>query len=405
MWNLPYHLSRIWSGRLRGVPFGVLGVGAAALRSPSGRAMVRRSLSTARVVTVRDRPSLNALRRLGLSPLLAADPVLSLPVEVADADRLVVCLRPPVGQPGRFGRLLPAGSGPAEPGPVWVDAMAAALDQTATALGLTTRFVAMQRGRDDLVHQQVAETMRTPSEQAVPNLADVLTEVSRGQVVVAMRYHGGVAALAAGRPSVLIGYSPKVAALAADAAPAALLVGQPPQRLRGPPSFGPGCPRSHPRGRPRSRASTGAGNRQRPGNRPVARTDGWVRTLRRRRRRCGCGPGLVTGAERRRPVGAALRSRRTASPPPSRRLPSLPGFTPAQPPQVPRQRRGASPATEEAGRSQGTRVSPTRVPSRQDDGPGSDTPRSRSGRSAPGRGRRDPPLPGRTRTKWSRPGW
>ena len=69
VWNLPYHLSRIWSGRLRGVPFGVLGVGAAALRSPSGRAMVRRSLSTARVVTVRDRPSLNALRRLGLSPL------------------------------------------------------------------------------------------------------------------------------------------------------------------------------------------------------------------------------------------------------------------------------------------------------------------------------------------------
>ena len=228
VWNLPYHLSRIWSGRLRGVPFGVLGVGAAALRSPSGRAMVRRSLSTAGVVTVRDRPSLNALRRLGLSPLLAADPVLSLPVEVADADRLVVCLRPPVGQPGRFGRLLPAASGPAEPGPVWVDAMAAALDQTATALGLTTRFVAMQRGRDDLIHQQVAEKMRTPSEQAVPELVDVLTEVSRGQVVVAMRYHGGVAALAAGRPSVLIGYSPKVAALAADAAPAALLVGNHP---------------------------------------------------------------------------------------------------------------------------------------------------------------------------------
>ena len=106
--------------------------------------------------------------------------------------------------------------------------MAAALDQTATALGLTTRFVAMQRGRDDLIHQQVAEKMRTPSEQAVPKLVDVLTEVSRGQVVVAMRYHGGVAALAAGRPSVLIGYSPKVAALAADAAPAALLVGNHP---------------------------------------------------------------------------------------------------------------------------------------------------------------------------------
>ena len=224
VWNLPYHLSRVWSGRLRGVPFGVLAVGAAALRSSSGRAMVRRSLAPAMVVTVRDRPSLNALRRLGLSPILAADPVLSLPVEAAGADRLVVCLRPPVGHRGRLGRLLPVGSGPAEPDPGWVDAMSVALDQTAQALGLTTRFVAMQRGRDDLVHRQVAERMKTPSEQAVPGLGSVLDEVARGQVVVAMRYHGGVAALAAGRPAVLIGYSPKVAALAEDAAPAALLV-------------------------------------------------------------------------------------------------------------------------------------------------------------------------------------
>jgi polysaccharide pyruvyl transferase CsaB len=228
VWNLPYHLSRVWSGRLRRVPFAVLGVGAVALRSRLGIAMVRSSLSTARVVTVRDRPSLNALRRLGLSPVLAADPVLSLPVDAGDPDRLVVCLRPPVGRSGRLGRLLPVGSGPSAPEPEWIASMAAALDRTATALGLTTRFVAMQRGRDDLVHQQVAARMETPSEQAVPNLSDVLFEIARGQVVVAMRYHGGIAALAAGRPAVLVGYSPKVAALAEDSAPAALLIGNHP---------------------------------------------------------------------------------------------------------------------------------------------------------------------------------
>jgi polysaccharide pyruvyl transferase WcaK-like protein len=43
-----------------------------------------------------------------------------------------------------------------------------------------------------------------------------------------MRYHGGIAALAAGRPAVLVGYSPKVAALAEDAAPAAILIGNHP---------------------------------------------------------------------------------------------------------------------------------------------------------------------------------
>jgi polysaccharide pyruvyl transferase CsaB len=228
VWNLPYHLSRVWSGRLQRVPFAVLGVGAVALRSRLGMAMVRSSLATARVVTVRDRPSLNALRRLGLSPVLAADPVLSLLVDARDPDRLVVCLRPPVGRSGRLGRLLPVGSGPSAPDPEWIASMAAALDRTATALGLITRFVAMQRGRDDLVHQQVAERMETPSEQAVPNLSDVLSEIARGQVVVAMRYHGGIAALVAGRPAVLVGYSPKVAALAEDAAPAALLIGNHP---------------------------------------------------------------------------------------------------------------------------------------------------------------------------------
>jgi polysaccharide pyruvyl transferase CsaB len=225
VWNLPYHLSRVWSGRMHGVPVAVLGVGAVALRSRLGMAMVRRSLSTARVVTVRDRPSLNALRRLGLSPVLAADPVLSLSVDVGDPDRLVACLRPPVGGSGRLGRLLPVGAGRSAPEPRWIASLAAALDRTATALGLTTRFVAMQRGRDDLVHQQVADRMVTPSEQAVPNLSDVLSEIARGQVVVAMRYHGAIAALTAGRPAVLIGYSPKVAALAEDAAPAALLIG------------------------------------------------------------------------------------------------------------------------------------------------------------------------------------
>ncbi len=226
IWNLPYHLTRVWSGRLRRLPTAVVGVGAVALRSRAGGVMVRRSLSAALAVTVRDRPSLTMLRRFGLDPVLAADPVLALRVEPVAPDRLVVSLRRSVPHPeDRLGRLLPAGrSKGADPGADWVPAMAAALDRTAAATGLVPRFVAMQRGRDDLLHEQVAATMSTPSEQTAPDLAGVMGEIARGVVVVAMRYHGGVAALAAARPSVLIGYSPKVAALAAEAAPATSLL-------------------------------------------------------------------------------------------------------------------------------------------------------------------------------------
>ena len=50
IWNLPYHLTRVWSGRLRRLPTAVVGVGAVALRSRAGASMVRRSLSAALAV-------------------------------------------------------------------------------------------------------------------------------------------------------------------------------------------------------------------------------------------------------------------------------------------------------------------------------------------------------------------
>lgn len=75
--------------------------------------------------------------------------------------------------------------------------------------------MALQTDRDALLHEQIAARMSTPTELVVPTLDTVLHEVGRGRVVVAMRYHAGIAATLAGRPSVLVGYSPKVDALAA----------------------------------------------------------------------------------------------------------------------------------------------------------------------------------------------
>jgi polysaccharide pyruvyl transferase WcaK-like protein len=66
--------------------------------------------------------------------------------------------------------------------------------------------------------------MTAPVSIAVPDVRTVVDEIARATVVVAMRYHAGVAAALAGRPAVLIGYSPKVSALAACLGRGAALV-------------------------------------------------------------------------------------------------------------------------------------------------------------------------------------
>jgi polysaccharide pyruvyl transferase CsaB len=229
--NLPYHLSRVWAARARRTPVVGLGLGAGRLTTGLGRALVRTSLAGV-PLTVRDAASADLLAGVGLPrPAVAADLALSLPpVHVAPRDRLVVCLRP---WSGRHRRLLPASrqaraDGRASatrlaPEPL-LRATAQALDETASATGLAPHLVALQADRDGPLHDAVAERMRTPVTTARPDLASLPAAVASGRAVAAMRYHGGICAVLAGRPAVLIGYSPKVDALAAELGPGGRLL-------------------------------------------------------------------------------------------------------------------------------------------------------------------------------------
>jgi polysaccharide pyruvyl transferase CsaB len=215
--NLPFHLSRVWAAHARGLPVAGVGLGAGPLTTPSGCAMVGRSFSGC-PLSVRDADSAALLRGLGLDGVrLAADLALSLPLpDVQPADELVVALRPWQGR----------GIPPVEHrwaeglGHEWfVRGMAEALDRTAASTGLGVRFVAFQQDRDDVLHRLVAARMRTPAVVSRPTLDTILPEIARARVVVAMRYHGGIAALLGGRPAVLLSYSDKVASLAAEVGP------------------------------------------------------------------------------------------------------------------------------------------------------------------------------------------
>ena len=217
--NLPYHLARLLPARLATTPLGVVGIGAGPLEGRLGRIVAGKALAGARVVTTRDAASAALLRELGVDTVeVTADLALSLPVpDVTVDDRLVVCLRP---WTGRRRRLPVSLRRPADDVAPWfVAEMAAALDAAAGTTGLAVRFVAFQADRDGPLHDRVAERLSVPATTVRPGVGDVVGEVARGRVVVAMRYHALVSSVLGGRPALSLGYDPKVDALAGDVGP------------------------------------------------------------------------------------------------------------------------------------------------------------------------------------------
>lgn len=228
-WNVPYQISRLWLARLLRVPFGLVAVGATGLSGRMSQALVRHGISPAVAISARDRPSAEALRDLGVpEPIIASDAALAVPVPTTPPqDRLVICLRPSLAERG----LLPVGLRRAGGmvTPQWVTQMAEALDETCRVLGLHPHFVAFQRDRDHALHRAVAERMTEDASAVVPDLDSVIEEVASARVVVAMRYHAGIASLLAGLPSTLISYSSKMRALAGDVGPGVTLLENSPE--------------------------------------------------------------------------------------------------------------------------------------------------------------------------------
>lgn len=211
--SLPRHLWRVAAARRLGTPVVGVGLGAGPLGTPLGRALVARALRDVPLV-VRDEASAELLAALGLPrPEVTADLALVLAPSAAPVeDAVVVCLRPYGGRGGvvpaevrdrRDPRRAERAAG-----------LAAGLDDLASQLALPVRFVAFEGERDHAFHEDVARLMSSAVELRAPDVDEVLDEVARGRVVVACRYHAGIAAVIARRPLVLLAYTPKVRSLA-----------------------------------------------------------------------------------------------------------------------------------------------------------------------------------------------
>lgn len=216
--NLDLHLMPVFVARARRERVAGVGLGAGPLTTRTGRLRVRTALAGI-PLTVRDAPSADLLASLGLSrPAVTADLTLSLPPPAASpADRIVVCLRPWSGRRHR----LPARLRRHPPDSRFADGAARSLDDLAASTGLPVHLVAFDAPKDGPLHEQVAARMRSTATLSSPDLHHVLDEVAASRLVVAMRYHGGMAAVLADRPAVLVGYSPKVDALALELGPGA----------------------------------------------------------------------------------------------------------------------------------------------------------------------------------------
>ncbi len=220
--NLPYHLSRVILARRAGTPVVAVGLGVGPLETRLGQALTRAALEGLAGCTVRDQASATRLvdvlgdrveLEVAADLAFALDATSTEPIRHDDGTRrLVVSLRP---WSTHRARLPAAARTDTTPEPI-VQALATALDAAVDASGWGLRFVALQRDRDDAFHRRVAARMRAPASFATPHLDDLLGEFAAADAVVSMRYHGGVAATLAGRPSVLIGYDPKVEALAEE---------------------------------------------------------------------------------------------------------------------------------------------------------------------------------------------
>ena len=211
-----FQLHRPILARLSGMPVLGLGLGAEPMRR-GNRSLTRAALSGAFGIYVRDQKSKEILEGCRLTGVTAAADLVFLheqPVRRA-GDAVLVSLVPAPSQGGLRPSWLR--SEQAGAGGVNHDCWARELDEVSRRLEAPIRFVSMDRRRDAPIHEAVSRRMRRPSEVIHPRLEQLLVEFSQARLVIGARFHAVVAAVLAGRPTVALGYAPKVVELAASA--------------------------------------------------------------------------------------------------------------------------------------------------------------------------------------------
>lgn len=214
--NLPYHLSRVALANATRTPVVGLGLGVSPLTTALSKRLVP-LLKTMRHVTVRDDASRDALQHVGVAATVACDTAWHTATTLPPPEP-VLAARPKLLLSVRPWNISPKGTTRSRLPVAWSKTRsdvpyAARLSNTIRRLtdaGFDVTGLAMQSDRDAQVFDQLDIDLGV----ITPTVDTLVSAIAQHDVMVAMRYHAGVAATLARMPSVLIGYSDKVTSLA-----------------------------------------------------------------------------------------------------------------------------------------------------------------------------------------------
>ncbi len=212
-WGLGYYAGFGILAGLVGTPLAIYGAGAGPLDTEDGRILTAAAFESATLATVRDRASLDLLTAIGVPEghvTLAADPAFRLePANRAEPRR------------GTIGvSVRPWGRGE------WMESLAHGLDALSEQLDADIEFLpfqssALDHENDAAIAAGVAGQMthkeRTRVLQAAPTAAEMAGRFSAYDLVIGMRLHSVVFAMAARVPVIAMAYRPKVRNLMTDA--------------------------------------------------------------------------------------------------------------------------------------------------------------------------------------------
>jgi len=202
--GLFYYVMQIFLARFYRKPVMIYAQGLGPLNRFPSRFLVRLALNRANVITWRDEESKNLAKEIGVNkpmevfcdPVLAWQPAAADLPELPEGKKIAFSLRPWSGIDHDLSAL-------------------ALLGDTMVKQGYQVVFLPLHGENDAKIHQQVRNLMKEPALE-LPSLTpgQAIGILSQMHLVVAMRLHALIMAVAQGIPVAAISYDPKVDAFA-----------------------------------------------------------------------------------------------------------------------------------------------------------------------------------------------
>ena len=226
--SLIYYLGLIWMAKRNGLPVAFYGGGIGPLTTALGRQLAGRVLPSVDLLALRDRRSIETARGLGVAAdrlLLTADPAFSVPA--ANGGNGMAAAR---SASAVAGELAAAGVPAAAHGSVMCLALrpplsvadkasiVSAVETASAAESLFPLLVPFHPERDLVLLEEIGAMLQVRHGilRGTSDPALLRHVVGHARLMVAMRLHGVIFAVAEGVPCVAMAYDPKVDALADD---------------------------------------------------------------------------------------------------------------------------------------------------------------------------------------------